>query len=243
MSLRIAGLFAHPDDEAYSVGGSLARWADAGARVQLLCATRGEGGGDPSVREGELRDACAVLGLDPPAVLGWPDGGVAALPRAQALRELTAVLDPLSPHAVVTLGPDGAYGHSDHLACTALLGEAAARIEPVPRVLHAAFPRGTFARVHRLLRQQLGVAGVPLEASALGVAPGDVHAEVDIRAVADRKRRAVLAHRSQLRSEDPPVFLVPGLLEQLLTVERFQVAAGPPLPPGERDPLAGLGEG
>jgi LmbE family N-acetylglucosaminyl deacetylase len=96
--------------------------------------------------------------------------------------------------------------------------------------------------VHRLLRAQLGAGGVALQASALGVAPGDIHAQVDIGPVADRKRRAVLAHRSQLRSVDPPVFLVPGLLEELLSVERFQVAGGPPLPPGQRDPLAGLGE-
>src|SRR5256885_11670263 len=81
----ILAIFAHPDDESLACGGTLARAADAGASVVLLCATRGERGsisdaplvpdGDPRpVRAPELRDAAAALPLADLAGLRAPDG-------------------------------------------------------------------------------------------------------------------------------------------------------------------------
>src|SRR4051794_41526661 len=69
----VLGIFAHPDDESLACGGTLARLADAGCRVVVVCASRGEAGSisDPSlvpdgdlgrVRSSELIDACPVLG-------------------------------------------------------------------------------------------------------------------------------------------------------------------------------------
>src|SRR5438105_13212095 len=80
----VLGIFAHPDDESLACGGTLARLSDAGARVVILCATRGEAGSisDPAlvpngdlggVRERELRDAAAVLGVAEVIILDHPD--------------------------------------------------------------------------------------------------------------------------------------------------------------------------
>ncbi|MCL6567493.1 MAG: PIG-L family deacetylase, partial [Meiothermus silvanus] len=82
----LLAVFAHPDDEAFSSGGTLAHYAALGARVVVACATRGEAGQikDPAlqgvsdlgkVREEELARACAALGLEPPVFLGFHDSG------------------------------------------------------------------------------------------------------------------------------------------------------------------------
>src|SRR5215469_15565596 len=81
----ILAIFAHPDDESLACGGTLARLADAGARVVLICASRGEKGrvSDPalvsnrdlaSVRSEELYDAARILGINEVVTLDHPDG-------------------------------------------------------------------------------------------------------------------------------------------------------------------------
>jgi LmbE family N-acetylglucosaminyl deacetylase len=237
---RVLGFFAHPDDEAFAAGGTLAWLSARGARVRVLCATGGEAGGDPALRRAELEASCVALGAEPRA-LGWPDGGLAVMPPARARTELLSELRAFEPHLLLTLGPDGAYGHADHLACTALLSEVAAELRPAPRVLHAVFPPGLFAPVHRALRKHLGPELIRGDASQLGAAPSGAQWVLQLEAAAAAaKRAAIVAHRSQLRSVDPPVFLWPGLLERLLQQERFEVVSGPALPAGAHDPLAGL---
>ncbi len=237
----VVAFVAHPDDEAYSVAGTLALAARSGARVVVVCATCGEGGGDPRVRERELAASCAAIGAEPPCWLGWPDGGVGSLDAEEAGGQLREVLVDLAPDVVLSLGRDGAYGHADHLACTALLDEAVRQLEPMPRLLHVAFEPGLFKPVWRKLRRMLGADRVPIDdPGSLGAPPAGGQLRVDIESVAQTKRAAIAAHRSQLLSEDPLVFLVPGLVEALLSEERFQHVAGPSLPEGENDPLAGL---
>jgi N-acetylglucosamine malate deacetylase 2 len=85
--LALLAVFAHPDDESLAMGGTLARYARAGVKVSLVCATRGEWGliSDPTlasrenlaeVREEELRSACRVLGVSSLHFLDCPDSGV-----------------------------------------------------------------------------------------------------------------------------------------------------------------------
>ena len=84
----ILGVFAHPDDESLACGGTLARASDAGARVVVFCASRGEAGStsDPAlappgslglVRTRELGEAASVLGRVRPSVA--PTGAGTAL--------------------------------------------------------------------------------------------------------------------------------------------------------------------
>ncbi len=199
----VLGFFPHPDDESWAAGGLLALAADRGHDVRVLCATRGEAGGDPAVRSAELAAACAVLGCAPPRFLELPDGGMAtAAPDA-----FRAALDRLAPDVVVSFGEDGAYGHHDHVACARWAATHAG-----DRLLRCAFPPGLFDPVRRALRR----TGLVDRTVPLGVAAPD-HV-VDLATVRERKRAAIAAHRSQHRGG---VFLRPGLVEALLDREAY----------------------
>jgi len=246
---RVLGCFPHPDDETYAAAGLLAWCARRGAEVHLLCATRGERGSDrrgrlagaalAAVRSAELAASCAALGIVPPRFADLPDGGVGGVDRADAVARVDAHLQRLRPHLVVTLGPDGAYGHPDHLAWTAIVDAAvdALPVTRTPRLLHAVFPRRLFAPVAHLA-QRAGVVADSVDPDALGIDRGDAHLRLDVRAAAACKLAAAAAHGSRLDSTPPSFFR--HLLAPLLAEEWFRVARGVPLPAGANDPFAGL---
>jgi|SRR5215472_10621021 len=135
--LKLLAVLAHPDDESLGFGGTLARYADEGIETYLVTATRGEAGrfgslgksGDPvelgRVREAELRSAAAVLGIREVSILGYPDGAVDQVPFAVAIREIVSHIGRIQPDVIVTFGPDGAYGHPDHIAISQFTTTAA----------------------------------------------------------------------------------------------------------------------
>ncbi len=244
---RVLGCFPHPDDEIFAAG-LLAWCADHGAEVHLLCATRGERGIDrhrrlsgaalAAVRSGELAASCAALGIAPPAFAELPDGGVGDADRASAVALVGEHLARARPAVVVTLGRDGAYGHRDHLAWTAIV-EAAVRGCPAadtPRLLHQVFPQGHFARLYELGRRAGAVA--ELDPARLGVDEALVELRLDVRALAERKRTAARAHDTQL--DVAPGTFFQRLFAPLFVEEWYVVAHGAALPAGATDPFAGL---
>lgn len=126
--LKLVAVLAHPDDESLGFGGTLARYAVEGVETYLVTATRGEAGrfgslgksGDPvevgRVREAELRAAADVLGIREVSILGYPDGAVDQVPSATAIRAIASHIRRIRPHVIVTFGPEGGYGHPDHIA-------------------------------------------------------------------------------------------------------------------------------
>jgi LmbE family N-acetylglucosaminyl deacetylase len=123
----LMAVFAHPDDEAFGTGGTLTRYAAEGCDVYLVTATRGEAGhitepglaipaNLPYVREQELRCACQVYGIHPPLFLDYVDGQLPIVHQGQAVGKLVRIIRDLRPQVVITFGPDGIYGHYDHIA-------------------------------------------------------------------------------------------------------------------------------
>jgi LmbE family N-acetylglucosaminyl deacetylase len=137
MSLRLLAVLAHPDDESLGFGGTLAKYAAEGVETHLVTATRGERGrfgsrgksGDPvevgRVREAELREAAAVLGIREVSILNYPDGAVDETPATIAIRAIASHIRRIRPQVIVTFGPDGAYGHPDHIAVSQFTTAAA----------------------------------------------------------------------------------------------------------------------
>jgi len=125
-------VLAHPDDESLGTGGALAQCAADGVATYLVTATRGERGrfGDgttspgPEVvgrtREAELHAAATELGLREVRFLDYPDGALDQVDPAEAIDTIAGHLRRVKPHVVVTFGPEGAYGHTDHIAISQL---------------------------------------------------------------------------------------------------------------------------
>jgi LmbE family N-acetylglucosaminyl deacetylase len=129
-------ILAHPDDESLGMGGTLAKYANEGIETYLVTATRGERGrfGDAAVRpapqvvgevrEAELRAASKELGIREIHFLDYIDGELDRANPADAQGKIVGFLRRVRPHVVVTFGPDGAYGHPDHIAISQLAGAA-----------------------------------------------------------------------------------------------------------------------
>lgn len=129
--LTILAVLAHPDDEAFLGGGTLASFARRGARTALLTVTDGQAGRAgisgraPLVardelgawRREELRRAARVLGVGELITPGWRDGRLAEVPREEGVRLAVEAVRRVRPGVVFTFGPEGGpSGHPDHKA-------------------------------------------------------------------------------------------------------------------------------
>jgi LmbE family N-acetylglucosaminyl deacetylase len=201
----ILGVWAHPDDEAYLSGGLMALARDAGSRVVCVTATRGEiGTPDPRTwpphrlaeeRTGELARCLEILGVTEHHWLGYRDGECVAVRASDAVAQLCAVIERVRPHTVLTFGPDGITGHSDHQAVsewtTAAFEQAA---PPGSRLLYATFPERRAPR-WSALNESLGIfpPGYPIITPAQRLAV-DLVLDPDTSA---RKVRALEAQATQ----------------------------------------------
>ena len=151
---RLLGIFAHPDDEVFCAGGTMARAAEAGAEVMIVSATRGERGQIRdataatrrtlgAVREGELGAAAAELGVQRVQVLTYPDGTLQQH-RSSLGTAITGIMAQFDPDTVITFGADGGYGHPDHVAISELTTQAfrahTRDRNQGQRLYHAVFP-------------------------------------------------------------------------------------------------------
>jgi LmbE family N-acetylglucosaminyl deacetylase len=130
--LKLMGVLAHPDDESLGIGGALAKYAGEGVETYLVTATRGERGrfGESGekpppavvgrVREAELREAAKVLGVREVNFLDYNDGDLDQVNATEAVARIASHIRQVKPHVVITFGPEGAYGHPDHIAISQL---------------------------------------------------------------------------------------------------------------------------
>ena len=135
---RILSVLAHPDDEAFGMGGTLALYTMQGAEVYLACATLGEAGDIPpdflkshsssaALRESELDCSADALALKQVFKLGFRDSGMAgspdnqhpdalvARPMEEVVERVADVMRQVRPHVVLTFDPVGGYYHPDHI--------------------------------------------------------------------------------------------------------------------------------
>lgn len=196
----LLGVWAHPDDESYLSAALMNRVVNAGGRVVLATATRGERGGnvDPHAlavtRERELRSAMATVGVDDIRFLGYSDGECASADTGEATSTIADLIDEVRPDVIVTFGPDGITHHPDHTAVS-LWTTAAARLAGHDELLYATMT-DEFALRFDDLHERIGLwaDGAPLAIPA---------SEVSLHVVPTRrerkiKARALRAHASQL---------------------------------------------
>src|SRR5436190_13479802 len=122
----ISAVYAHPDDETFSGGGTFAKYAAAGARMTLYCATDGDAGKTSSlgpmtkealgkIRRAELSAAATALGFAVVESAGHSDGGLGHMDQQVLIAEIVRHVRRERPQVIVTFGPEGAPNtHPDH---------------------------------------------------------------------------------------------------------------------------------
>ncbi|HSB00016.1 MAG TPA: PIG-L family deacetylase [Anaerolineales bacterium] len=237
--LKLLAVFPHPDDETLGMGSTLARYAAEGVEVYLVCATRGERGWfdsegpDPGleglarIREAELRCAAENLGIRDVSFLGYIDGDVDQANPEEITDKLVAHIRRIRPHVVVTFGPDGAYGHPDHialsqfttgaLACAADGNFADAHTQPPHRVSKFYYMVDSLEVVNAV-REALG--GISMEVDGVtrrhvGWEDWQITTRLDNHQYVDKMQKAMHCHKSQLPGYRP---LVEGSAAELTKV-------------------------
>lgn len=181
----LMAVLAHPDDESLGVGGTLAKYAAEGVDVFLLTATRGDSGrfkghrsGEhphpgplalASIREAELRAAASALGVRGVLLLDYHDQCLDRANPREAVERIVGHLRRIRPDVVVTFGPDGAYGHPDHIAISQLTtaaivaaadaafvcsdGDGTRAAHSVSKLYYLAWPASTWAAYETAIRR------------------------------------------------------------------------------------------
>ena len=235
--LSLLAVHAHPDDESITMGGTLARYASEGIRTTLVTATRGEVGEildkdlDPteaaprlgSIREAELRKACAILGVHELIFLGYEDSGMMGQSRNhafeafwradhwEAVARLIQIVRRVKPQVIATYNEIGGYGHPDHINAHRVATMAfyhADNTELFPggephrpgKLYYTAFPLSQI----RTMAERLKQAGLENPFESYGEPPpfavtdDRVTTRLDVSAQLDKKIAAMLAHRTQI---------------------------------------------
>lgn len=236
MTKKILAVLAHPDDESFGLGGTLALYAGRGVETYYACATRGEAGSADEehlkgykdiaeMRTDELMRAAKELGLKEVIFLGYRDSG---MPGMEANRHLNALINhpveevagrivkhirAIKPDIVITFDPIGGYRHPDHIHIhkatvfafanadnASFYPEAGEPFKPRALYYHI-FPSGFLKWAVRILPlfgkdpRKWGRNG-DIDLTDL-IVDFPVHVRLNIRPVAEIKRRAGAQHASQ----------------------------------------------
>jgi LmbE family N-acetylglucosaminyl deacetylase len=215
-------ILAHPDDESLGIGSTLAKYAAEGVETYLVTATRGERGwrgeaaADPGLaafgqrREAELLAAAKILGVRDVQFLNYIDGDLDQADPASAIGQIVTHVRRVRPQVVITFGPEGAYGHPDHMAISqftlaALVAAANPAWQPadglaahqVSKLYFMADNQSGMAIYERLFGQLvMPVDGV--DRSFPGWPGWIMSAELDTDAYWRTALQAILCHQSQI---------------------------------------------
>jgi LmbE family N-acetylglucosaminyl deacetylase len=243
---RLLVTVAHPDDETFGCGSLLALASDRGVETVVACATRGEAGTPTPgsgvdvadlgrVREEELRQAAAYLGVGRVVLFDWRDSGMDGPPERDAfvgapLESVAAavadLIDDVHPTIVVTL--DASDGHRDHahIRDATLLAVEQASWQ-VPRVYFQCLSRALMGRWADELRVKQPDAG-HLAIAELGTPDDLVTTVVDTSAQLERREHAMRLHATQT---SPYEVMPADLRRAFLATDRFRRVV-PPWPGG-----------
>ena len=254
--LSVLAAFAHPDDEGFGCGGTLAMLVSRGARVTLVCGTNGDVGeiSDPAlatpetlwqVRQEELRRAMDVTGVGDLRFLNYRDSGMVgsednrhpnALHQAdagQVADRIVEVMNETQPQVVLTHDPSGGYGHPDHIAMcrhvTAAFSKFAGQGGPKDSraLYYVCFPRSNF---RRMWREMLDLGITPpfasMDIDSLGTPDDEVTVTRDVSEYVDTKIASLDCHQTQLDPNGPFAQLPQELNREYMRTEYFTLVPG-----------------
>ncbi len=220
--LKLMCVLAHPDDESLGNGGVLAKYAAEGIETYLVTATRGERGwfgrqeeypgreALGKIREAELYAAAKELGLHRVDFLDYIDGDLDQAPPQAAIEKIVVHLRRVKPQVVLTFGPDGSYGHPDHIAISQFTTAAtvcaadptfvdAEQLAPhrVSKLYYMAATR-ELLEVYQSVFGDLVMHVDGIERRSIGWPRWAVTTSINAQAYLSTVKRAVRCHNSQL---------------------------------------------
>lgn len=240
---------AHPDDEALSTGGLMAKASAGGHRVILVTATRGEQGEpqDGVLDEGEelwerrvaeVTESAAILGAEPPYFLDYEDSGMMGEPTNdnpkcfwqadldEAAQRLADILTDVDADVLTIYDDHGLYGHPDHIQVHRV-GLAAAGLADVEHVYEATVDRDRAREGMTEMAAQMEADGIEPprvdEFDDFGMAENDLAHRVDVSGFLDAKRAAMAVHRSQISEQSFFLHLPPERFAAVFAYEHFAV--------------------
>jgi len=227
-SPKLMAVLAHPDDESLGVGGTLAKYASEGVDVFLLTATRGDSGryrglrpddhqhpgptALANIRERELRAAASALGVREVSLLDYRDQHLDRANPHEVVAAIVQHVRRVRPEVVLTFGPDGAYGHPDHIAIsqftTAALvaaadpgfeagGTDAARPHAVSKLYYVAWPESAWRAYQAAFRKLVSTVD-GIERQAVPWPDWAISTVIDTRSHWPAVWRAISCHESQV---------------------------------------------
>ena len=222
----LVSFHAHPDDECIACGGVIRKAADAGHRVVLVVATRGEQGEIPEGlladgeelwqrRVAETRASAGILGVQRVEFLGYHDSGMMGTPAndrpgsfwttpvEEAAGRLAGLLRAEQADVLTCYDAHGGYGHPDHIQVHRV-GMRAAELAGTPRVFQSTINRDHVERTIRQFAAQDAADGVEFpepDPDTFGLPESVITAAVDVTPYLDAKRRAMRAHASQISDQ------------------------------------------
>jgi len=197
-------VFAHPDDESFSSGGTILQLKKHGATIKLITATKGEGGQTNEIckkedlgitREKELRSAARVLGIDQIFFLGFKDGTLINIPKNTIKNKILKILKKEEPDIVVTFDKTGGSNHPDHKtiskAATYAFMEFSKFSKKRVSLYYTAIPQSYLAKYKRS----------DLEYKVFGEMTGtpdqEITTVIDIKNTYSKKIKALMCHKTQ----------------------------------------------
>jgi LmbE family N-acetylglucosaminyl deacetylase len=193
----IAVIVAHPDDEAFFMSGTIAKYTKQGHDVYLLCATKGEEGEQHTdkdvrqvheIREEELQESAKILGIKQVFFLGFRDGTLSNNLYHKIADSIIKILNKLKPELIISIEPRGISGHIDHIAISMISSYVFEKLPFVKKIMYFCFSKE--------VRDSL-------ESYYIYFPPGYKNEEVnhieDVSDVWEQKMKAIQSHKSQAK--------------------------------------------
>lgn len=190
---RILCFFAHPDDETFGPGGSLALWASRGAHIKIISVTSGDAGQNATssptgqVRVQELRSAAKILGVRQVTIWNYPDGRLTNADLPALSRKFARQIKSFRPDTIITYNFNGVSGHLDHIAVSSAATKAFLDTHIARRLFYYSTSRHN--------SNQMGGYFIYFPP---GLTPDQADLVVDTSSVWDIKVQAMRQHQSQI---------------------------------------------
>lgn len=192
---RVLCVFAHPDDETFGPGGTIAVWGKKGYDIHLLCATKGEEGGKDSkiadkigkIRAKELKEAAIILGIRKIEFLELYDGKISNNDLRFLEKKITKKIKQFKPHIILTFNLNGVSGHIDHIAVASATTQAFKKTNIAQKLYY-----------YTLLRQHAQDMEDYFIHFPKGYLEHEIDEAIDTKSVWDTKVKGMYKHKSQL---------------------------------------------